>query len=293
MTDATHPVSGRAPAEWEAHLERCAGDPVALTEALSQMAAEMRRERSWLHDNPPVGGLLSAILEFFARPEDNDVEALSRQLESELRAERTLKERYRSWLPGEDYLDVLFPYLKSFGGEVHVDEEGVQFPEYVKVTGLKTGGTRAVVAFFVHERFPGRDPANFQLAFDTFEGTLVAKRAYKMDLKASPDHPSVGRAVLGELIRVVCPNLSSLRRFIVDNAANRATRDDLLIRVRSSDDDVRFGLRPGFRPDDTLLGRLMRRLVGDLGLTAGPLHASVGPFGTLRFEMAVHPQLAV
>jgi hypothetical protein len=284
MTD----LSGRTPEEWESRLEEAADQPDRLGEIVEELDHEMRQERTWLHENPEPGDLFSTILEFLGRPEDDDLERLGSQIKSELQKERWLKKRYRSWLPGEVYQDRLFRYLKDFGGEVRRDDSGLQFPGFLKFKGFRRESRHGVFAFYLSERFPGRDPANFHVAFDPSNGDLLFKRAYKMELPVLDGMTTVGRAVLSELIRDVVPSLSDIRAFVVDNAANISTRQ-ALIASRKQDDSVVYEPRPDGDVASTLLGNLMLKLALEMGLLPGDFRLEVRPFGMLRIELDILP----
>jgi len=246
----------------------------------------MRQERTWLHDNPEPGKLFAAVFAFFGK-EDADVEALGKELKDELQVERYLEEQYRSWLPGEDFLDVLFPYLKDFGEQVALDVGGLQFPGFDKYKGVRRSGSSSEIwVFFISRRFPGRDPANFHVSFLRDTGELIVKRVYKKELPRIDGISTVGRAVLAEMIHELVPSLADIREFEVDNAANQATRDGLMT-SRPSGDGVEFVLRDDADAAKTPLGHLMLKLVGELGMKPGPFRLFLGPFGTLRIEMSV------
>ncbi len=287
----TTDVSGLTPQQWERRLEEAADDPEALAAVLGELEREMHQEKTWLHDNPEPGNLLDAVLSFFGQ-EDGDVELLGQRIKSELRLERHLEERYRSWLPGEDYLDVLFPYLKAFGDEVAPDPGGLQFPGFGKYKGVRRGSASSEIwVFYIADRFPGRDPANFHVTFRRETGELLIKRVYKKELPRIDGISTVGRAVLAEMIRELVPSLVDIRELEVDNAANQATRDALL-RFTPSGDGVEFALRDDADPARTPLGHLMLKLVSELGMRpvaseTGPFRVFLGRFGTLRIEMSV------
>jgi hypothetical protein len=288
--DAPHMtnLSGLTPEEWESRLEEATDRPDRLAKILKELDHEMRQERTWLHENPEPGDLFKTILEFLGRPEDDDLERLGSQIRSEIQKERWLKERYRSWLPGEVYLDRLFRYLKDFGGEVSRDDSGLQFPGFLKYKGIRREIKDEVFAFYLSERFPGRDPANFHVAFDASNGDLLIKRVYKVELPVLDGMTTVGRAVLSELIRDVVPSPSDIRAFVVDNAANISTRQ-ALIGSRKKGNSVVYEPRPDCNVASTPLGNLMLKLALEMGLTPGGFHFEVRPFGMLRIELDILP----
>lgn len=206
--------------------------------------------------------------------------------------ERYLKRRYRSWLPGEDYLNILFPYVKDFGEKVEPDEGGLQFPGYGKYKIVRRGRSSSEIwVFYISEKFPGRDPANFHVSFLHETGELIVKRVYKKELPRIEGVSTVGRAVLGEMIRELAP-LTEIREVEIDNAANEATRDALLS-TKPSSDNVEFVLREDGDPAKTPLGHLMLDLTAELGMKPVPnpngerFRLFLGRFGTLRIEMSV------
>jgi len=284
MTD----LSGLTPEEWESRLEEAADQPDRLAGILKELDHEMRQEKTWLHENPEPGDLFSTILEFLGRPEDDDLERLGSEIRSELQKERWLKKRYRSWLPGEVHLDRLFRYLKDFGGEVRRDDGGLQFPGFLKYKGIRRKSKDEVFVFYLSERFPGRNPANFHVAFDASNGDLLFKRAYKKELRVLDGMTTVGRAVLSELIREVVPSLSDIRAFVADNAANIRTRQ-ALIASRKKGNSVVYEPRPDCDVASTPLGNLMSKLALEMGLTPGGFHLEVRPFGMLHIELDILP----
>jgi hypothetical protein len=280
-------VSGLAPEGWEARLRLAADRPAKLAAVLADLEQEMRQEKNWLHDNPEPSNLVASVLAFFGKG-DRDVERLAAAIQDELRAERYLKERYRAWLPGEDHLDVLFPYLKGFGERVSSDATGLQFPGFGKYEGVRRGRRDSESwLFYISDRFPGRDPANFHVWFVHATGELLVKRAYKKELPRIEGISTVGRAVLAEMIRGLVRDLRHIRQLEVDNAANQATRDALVV-SGAGGDGAEYGLRQGVDAARTPLGHLMLALAAELGLRAHlPFRLFLGSFGTLRMELSV------
>jgi hypothetical protein len=281
MTD----VAGLTPEVWQKRLEAAAHDAGALARVLAELEREMQKERTFLHDHPEPGRLFTTILDFLGRPDDDDIAALGEKIRDELRLERRLKERYRSWFPGEDVLDLLFPYLKEFGEPVVPDTGGLQFPGFVKYKGTRRGRTSDMWVFYISERFPGREPANFHVTFVAGSGELILKRIYKKELPRIEGISTASRAVLAEMIRELTA-LTAIRQVIVDNAANRATREALMS-SQPADEGVAFVVRDGADPAKTPLGHLMRELVRELGLVPGTFRVFAQPFGILRLEMDV------
>ena len=228
MDKVNKSVSGLTPDQWEEQLEQVAEDPAALADSLGQLEHEMHQENVWMHKNPTCGNLFKTLFRFFGQ-HNTSLEQLGKRIQEELHAERRLKERYRSWMPGEDYLDRLFPYLKGFGAPVQPDDGGLQFPGFTKYKGIKRGAKIEVFSFYISNRFPGRDPANFHLSFDSKEGELVIERVYKMELPRIEGIPTVGRAVTAELIADITTQPAVIRRLVIDNAANLKTREALII----------------------------------------------------------------
>jgi len=282
MPDDT--VAGLTPDQWQEHLDAISEDPDALATQLAALEQEMRQENTWVHDNPTPGPIFKAIFRFLKR-RDDDLEQLGAKIHSELHAERRLKERYRGWLPGEQAADRLFPFLKDFGGEVQPEAGGLQFEGFAKYKGLKRGSKVEVFAFYLNERFPGRDPANFHLSFTPADGELVIARVYKMELPRAAGE-SAARAVLAELIGDIAPDPGAIHKLVVDNAANLETRQALLALDRS-DGSVRYSIKAGADPARTPLGHLMLRLAAELGLAAGELSARVDRFGVLKITLPV------
>ena len=90
--------------------------------------------------------------------------------------------------------------------------------------------------------------------------------------------------MLVELIGLVVPDAGAVRHLVIDNAANRDTRD-ALIEKYDDGDTVAYRIRPGSDPAATPLGSLLLGLAGDLGLKAGRFETAVGPFGMLKIRL--------
>jgi hypothetical protein len=281
-------VSGLTPATWEDRLGKAASDPRRLAELLSELEGEISREHTFLHGDPEPDNLLSLVLDFFGLPDDNDYEGLGKRIETELAAERWLKKRYRSWLPGEEVLDRIFPYVKNFGADVREDRSGLQFPGFQKHKGIRRGKTSEAYVLYLSERFPGREPANFHLLHDPAEEELVIKRVYRKELPRIEGSTSAARAVLAEMAAEIVPSLPALRSLLVDNAANVETRQ-ALISSRREDDEVVFALKPTADPAATPLGNLMVKLARELGLVPGQFSCQVCAFGMLKIELGLQP----
>ncbi|HUU02746.1 MAG TPA: hypothetical protein VM425_15015 [Myxococcota bacterium] len=288
MSDKDQDISGLTPQQWERRLEQAAGDPEELGRVLQKLEAEMRGENTWLHENPTPGKVLSLVLRFIGG-DDDDLRRLDRKLDTELSAEREMKRRYRGWLPGESAQDRLFSYVKDFAGEIGPCSDGLQFEGFVKYKGVSAHGSlREVFAFYLNQRFPGRDPANFQLSFDSRTCVLVIRRVYKMELPRPPRGPSAARAVLAELVTNVCDSVGQVESLVVDNAANIETRKALM-RVRHGADGVTYEPIPGAEVEKTPLGHLMLRLANELDLKPGGFSIRVMPFGVLEIVLPVRP----
>jgi hypothetical protein len=273
-------VAGLTPAVWRTRLEQAVSDPDALAGRLRELEEEIRNEHSFLESIPSPDGLLERVLDFFLDTEDHDYERLSRKIAAELRHEKQVFKRYRGWKPGEDWEDRLFLYLKDFPGEVEADPQGVQFPGFDKYAGRNSGrSTRESYVLFLNRRFPGRDPANFHVLFRERTGELVIKRVYKKELPRYEGRSSAARAVLAEMIKEVVPDLSLIREFDIDNAANRETRQALLAGDAQNNNDV--------RPEETPLGYLMKQLAIELGLTPGEFRYHIMPFEMIRIELGM------
>ena len=279
-------VSGLTPAIWKDRLEKAASDPRRLAELLGKLEGEIHREHTFLHEDPEPDTLLSLILDFFDLPDDNDYDELGKRIEAELAAERWLKKRYRSWLPGEEVLDRIFPYIKNFGADVREERSGLQFPGFLKYKGIRWGKTSEAYVLYLSERFPGREPANFHLLYSPAEEELVIKRVYRKELPRIEGTATAARAVLAEMAAEIVPSLPSVRSLLVDNAANVATRR-ALISSRREDGEVVFALRPGADPAATPLGNLMVKLARELGLVPGQFSCRVCAFGMLKIELGL------
>jgi hypothetical protein len=273
-------VAGLTPAIWRTRLEQAVSDPDALAGQLQELEKEIRNEHSFLETIPSPDGLLERVLGFFLDTEDHDYERLSKKITEELRHEKQVFKRYRSWKPGEDWEDRLFLYLKDFPGEVKPDPGGVQFPGFDKFTGRNTSRfTRESYVLFLNRRFPGRDPANFHVLFRERIGELVIKRVYKKGLPRYEGRSSAARAVLAEMIKGMVPDLSLIREFDIDNAANRETRQAVLAGASENRAEVQL--------EQTPLGYLMRQLAIELGLTPGELRYHIMPFEMIRIELGM------
>ena len=238
----------------------------------------MQGEHSFLNTIPSPDGLLGRVLDFILDADDDDYERLSERIHAELRHERQVFKRYRGWKPGEDWEDRLYLYLKDFPGEVGPDPGGVQFPGFDKYTGQHIDRyTRESYTLFLNQRFPGREPANFHLLFRERTGELVIKRVYKKELPRYQGDTSAARTVLAEMIKGLVPDLSKIREFDVDNAANRETRQVLLASGPEDKNSVRL--------EETPLGYLMRQLTIELGLKPGVFRYHIMPFDMIRIEL--------
>jgi hypothetical protein len=285
MAEVDKTVAGLTPQEWEEHLELVADDPEKLQAALEALDREMHQESSWVHENPTPGPLFKAVFRFFGK-KDDDIQGLGQQIKVELHAERRLQDRYRGWLPGEEWCDRLFPYLKDFGGEVHHESGGLQFEGFTKYKGVERKQKTEVFAFYLNERFPGRAPANFHLSFNAEDGELVIERVYKMELPRPSDGPSVVRLVMAELEADVVPKLNDLKKLVVDNAANVETRQ-ALIEARPDAEGVNYEPVEGADVDATPLGHLMRKFISELGLDSGDFVIRVNRFGVLKIILPI------
>jgi hypothetical protein len=273
-------AAGLTPAMWRTRLEQAASDPDALAQQLRELKREIRNEHSFLESIPSPDGLLERVLSFFQDKEDHDYQRLGRRIEEELRHEKQVVKRYRGWKPGEDWEDRLFLYLKDFAGEVKPDPDGVQFPGFDKFAGHNIGRfTRESYVLFLNQRFPGREPANFHVMFRERTGELVIKRVYKKELPRYEGRSSAARAVLAEMIKGIVPDLSRIREFDIDNAANRETRQVLL--AADSQDAALAQL------EQTPLGYLMKQLALELGLTPGAFRYHLMPFDMIRIELGM------
>ncbi len=88
-------VTGLTPQQWATKLEEVVEDRDRLQAVLGDLDREMRQEKSWIHEHPEPSGVVATLLSFFGRSDDDDVEALGKQLKGELNYERSLRERYR------------------------------------------------------------------------------------------------------------------------------------------------------------------------------------------------------
>jgi hypothetical protein len=289
MPEPVTDPAGLAPGEWERRLEAAAEDPRALGELLSQLDHELHQEGTWLHANPSPGKLLKTIFRFFGRLQDDDLEHLGEQIKAEMQSEHQIRERYRSWLPGEIWSDRLVAYLKDFAGPVEPDAGGLQFPGFQKYTGVLRGQRVEAFALFLNQRFPGRDPANFHIGFDPPSGELVIERVYRMELPRRANGPSPARAVLAEMIAAVTPSPQAIRSLVVDNAANLQTRKALLV-IEQTADSVAYHTRPDAYVGATALGHLMRKLAAELGLRPGQFQIRVNSWGVLKISLPVDAQ---
>ncbi len=290
-SNADQSVTGLTPQEWEKRLKRAASDPQALEKVLQELDREMRQEKTWLHENPSPGKLLSLVFRFIGH-DDKDFGHLGQRINEELEWEKTLKRRYRGWLPGEEALDRLFPYLKDFMGTVSPCTDGIGFEGFLKFKGVYKGSESEVFTFYLNERFPGRDPANFHLLFDPANGSLVIKRVYRMELPSLPKGPSTARAILAEMIHDICPTMDKIESIVVDNAANLDTRK-ALIHPRHTDDGVVYELTHGASVERTPLGHLMLKLSEELGMSHTGFSIRVTSFGILEIKLGVNHQAPV
>ena len=276
-------VSGLTPEQWERRLERAAADPEALRSEIARLEREMRRESSWLHENPVSDGVLGLVLGFLSGRGD-DYRALGKQIEQELFAERNLKNRYRSWMPGETPLDRIFPYIKGFPGRVERCDEGIVFDGFIKFRGVaRACAENQAVALFLNERFPGREPANFLLGFVHSSGHLVIKRVFRKEIPPRHGSGSSARKIVRELADMIVPSRGEITALEVDNAANRATRKALLRHV--PDADPSYVLVSDPRPEHTPLGRMMLKLAAELGGIPGRFALSVDRYGVLKITL--------
>ncbi|OGQ85365.1 MAG: hypothetical protein A2289_01400 [Deltaproteobacteria bacterium RIFOXYA12_FULL_58_15] len=280
-------VTGLTPQQWATKLEEVVEDRDRLQAVLGDLDREMRQEKSWIHEHPEPSGVVATLLSFFGRSDDDDVEALGKQLKGELNYERSLRERYRSWKPGEKYDDLIFPFVKDFAAPVQPDDSGLQFPGYLKLKGVRRGKTLEMWVFYISERFPGREPANFHVFFDPRNGELIIKRVYKMDLPAIEGIAAVGRSVLEGMIRELT-DVTTIREIEIDNAANVATREALMTSCKRGD-GVHFCVKDGADAAKTPLGHLMKKLSVELGLEPGNFRIFAQPYGMLRLELSVRP----
>jgi|GEM_PF-5170773 len=279
-------VSGRTPNEWERLLEEAADRPERLAQLLESLEGEIKQETSFLHEKAEPGNLFSIILDFFGIPEDDDYARLSERIKSEVDAERRLKRRYRSWLPGEDVLERLFPFIKNFNGEVREEAGGLQFEGFRKFKGISRGARSEAYTLYLSQRFPGRDPANFHLLFDEAKGELVIKRVYRKELPRLDGPATAARAVLAEMTGDIVPALSQIRAIVVDHAANVETRQALIV-SHCEGDEACYELNSGADPAATPLGNLMNKLAVELGLEPGAFSTEILAYGVLKIELAI------
>ena len=278
-------ASGFTPKQWRERLERAADQPRTLAVEFAELEKEMRSERSFLHSNPSPGGLMKSVMSFLMDDDDDDYERLAKNIRSELARENHLLEQFRSWKPGEDVEDRLFLYVKEFGGTLKPDTKGVQFPGFIKYQGIHSTDTQSEsYIFYLNEKFPGRDPANFHLVFIPKTGEVIIKRVYRMELPRQEGQGSPARSVLRELVYEIVPDLNAITEFEVDNAANIKTREALLEPKEQKGD---FGARAGGDAENTPIGHLMKKLCIELGLSPGEYKVHAMPFGMLRIEMFV------
>ena len=285
MTTASEGAAGLTPEKWRQRLEEAAFAPDSLHRVLDALEREMKRERSWVHDNPSPDHLLKGLITFFLDADDHDYERQARQIRDELSREAQLRERYRSWLPGEDAQDRLFLYVKDFIGQIDPDPTGVQFPGFLKYKGIHSGLAPEAYVFFLNERFPGRDPANFHVVFEPESGRVILKRIYRMELPRIKG-ASAARAVLAEMIQELVPDVQSITSLEVDNAANVETRQALMDSHEEAGVGV-FKSKQGADVHSTVLGHLMIKLAERLGLSPGEFSVRILPFGLLEIAMAV------
>jgi hypothetical protein len=277
-------VVGLTPEQWHDRLEQAADDRAALEAALAELESEISREDSWLHMNPAPDSLLSGVLSFFSG--DRDVDQLSKRIKSELHRELRLKTRFRGWNENESWRDRVFAYVKDFPGDMQPDTAGVQFPGWSKYQGQVWNRKPESYIFFINEKFPGRDPANFHVQFDPETGEVLIKRVYKMDLPRIEGISTAARAVLAEMISELIPDLSVVSNLVIDNAANIATRQ-ALIRCKDVQGEPKYEEVEDACVEETPLGHMMRKLATELGLQPGTFTFRVLPYGLLRISIAV------
>ncbi|RME25509.1 MAG: hypothetical protein D6806_07745 [Deltaproteobacteria bacterium] len=276
-------VSGLTPEQWEHRLERAASDPEKLRREIQALEREMLREKSWLHENPVSEGVIGLVLGFLGGRGD-DYRALGKQIEQELYAERSLKERYRGWLPGETPLDRIFPYIKNFPGRVEPCKEGVVFDGFLKFRGVSWGGAEnRAVAVYLNERFPGREPANFLLWFVHASGHLVIKRVFRKELPPRCGSTSSARRIVLELADLIVPGRDEIAALEVDNAANRATRAALM--RHDAGKDPPYVLVEDTKPEQTPLGRMMMKLAAELGRKPLDFRLALDRYGVLKITL--------
>lgn len=282
-------MAGRTPEEWEAALEHAVDHPEHLDALLAELDREVLAESSWIRDNPAPSRLTRALLRWLGRGDEDRAE-LEARLKRELAWERGLVKRYRTWLPRESYQDRLSLYLKDFPAEVAPDPTGLQLPGFSRYAGVyRSATTSQVFCFFVDDRFPGRDPANFSLRFEATTGELVLERLYKKELPRPPDGRPVGRVIVRELALDLVGDPARIRQIEVDNAANQETRKALMI-TREEDGRLAFEPRPGADPRKTPLGHFMVKLAGELGLAELEMRFFVQLLGVIRIELDTAPR---
>jgi hypothetical protein len=286
MPSNANTAAGRTPTDWRERLEKASCDPTLIKEELRELECEMRQERSWLHENPAPGGLIKSIMGFLQDDQDDNYQRLADKIQKELSGERRLVDKYRSWLPGETAKDRLCLYLKDFGGMIELENKGAQFPGFIKYQGFhENAEVRESYIFYLNEKFPGRDPANFHVVFVKETGAVIIKRVYRMELPRVKGK-SAAREVLKEMICELVPDILAVTELEVDNAANVETRKALM-KARTDSKGAVFALRSDADPAQTPLGHLMVKLMGELGVTAGDFKAVVLPFGMLKIELFV------
>ena len=277
-------TAGLTPEQWHDRLEAAANDPELLSKELAALESEISREGSWLHLNPAPDSLISGVLSFFAGETDQDT--LARKIKSELHREHRLKERFRARKPGESWRDRVFAYIKDFPGEILADENGVQFPGFSKYQGLVWNRKPETYVFYINEKFPGRDPANFHVQFDPETGEVLIKRVYKMDLPRPETGSSAARSVLAEMIFELIPNLSVVKSLVVDNAANIKTRQTLMC-AKTGSGNPTYEKVEGADAAATPLGHMLEKLAKELGLVPEGFGCQLLPYGMLRLWVEV------
>lgn len=277
MSNDSNDASGLTPEQWRKRLEEALLDPGTLARELVDLEKEMKGERSFLHCTPSPDSLLKSVMGFLMDKKDDDYERLGKKVKAELAREQKLLKRYRTWKDGEDFNDRLFMYLKDFAAKVKADMAGIQFPGFLKYQGIYNGPEYSEsYIFYINERFPGRDPANFHVVFYPKTGKVIIKRVYKMELPRYEGKCSAARSILKEMINEIVPDHLMITEIEVDNAANIETRKLLLGKKnRCQDEDL----------EKTPLGYLMKKLLLELGLLPGSFNYQISPFDIIKIEL--------
>lgn len=286
MKTSNTDVSGLTPNQWRIRLDEVSKDPVKLSAALVEMEREMKQERSWIHDAPTTEPLMKSIISFFLDDDDDDYVRLGRTIREELAREDRLKDLFRSWMPDENYMDRLFLYVKDFAGNILPDDTGLQFPGFKKYKGINKGYNAEGYVFFLNERFPGRDPANFHVQLDGDDHEVILKRIYRMELPRIEGITTPARAVLAEMIADIAPDPSVIRALVVDNAANIKTRQ-VLLNSTVTDSGADFSENKKADVAETPLGNLMTKLAQEIALVPGDFDMQVMPYGMLKITLKV------